>query len=74
MKVMVEIHIFIDSSDHLSSLRQYLGLNVGDLDELNGCLKKLGGEFVLKRSTVEILSLDGNNRGPLNLKKDQGLP
>lgn len=54
--------------------RRYLGLSIVDLDELKGSLKKFSGELISQRSTLKILSLDGYNRGSLNLKEDQGLP
>lgn len=72
---MSEMHKFHKFSFIIDLIKRgYLGLCIVDLDELNGCLKKLSGELILERSTVKILSLNGYNRGLLNLKEDQGLP
>lgn len=51
----------------------YLGLDLGDIDELNRCLKKLGGKLILERSTVAMVGCTDNGQRQC-LKKDQQLP
>lgn len=71
---MIKIYVFPDINDPLKQPGHYLCLYIGDLDELNWCLKKLSGKFVLKRSTVNILSNDGYNGDCLGPNEDQRLP
>lgn len=64
---------FCDFYQFHCSPKCYLGVDLGDIDELNRCLKKLGGKFVLQRSTMAMVGCT-DNRHRQCLKKDQGLP